>query len=107
MQAQDMHPKFSELHSMQRFTEIISNHSIGRTELDCHISFLHLISDKEVSNIDVSGSLPSTGSSICLHFDCTLIVLIDDAISEIVLLALQEPSRPQYLTDHVIHCNKL
>ena len=49
MQAQDMHPKFSELHSMQRFTEIISNHSIGRTELDRNMAFLHLVSDIEIS----------------------------------------------------------
>ena len=64
-----------KLGTNERLGHAVSNHLISWAVLDLYRSLLHLISNKEISDLDVSGSLADTFVAILLQLDSTLIIL--------------------------------
>ena len=67
-----------KLGSMQGFCHVISNHLIRQTIFDVNMAFGLLISDIEVSDVQMMRVLASTLLSIGLEQHGTFVVLIDD-----------------------------
>ena len=71
----DRLPELGKLLACQRFGHIISVHFISWAVLNKDITLLNLIRNKEVTDVDVSGSLAHRLVTILLQTDSTLIVL--------------------------------
>ena len=79
-----------ELGSMQEFCHAISNHLICQTIFDVNVAFSLLISDVEVSDVQMMRVLASTLVSIGLEQHGTFIVLIEDILLDWISLCLKK-----------------
>ena len=68
------------LGSMQRFCHVISDHLICQTIFNVNVAFGLLISDVEVSDVQMMRALVSTLASIGLKQHGTFVVLIEDIL---------------------------
>ena len=73
---------------MSWFGVVVSDHVIGRAVLDGQIALLLLVSNEEVPDVEVPGTLSGTLPAIRLEENGTLVVLEQDTIPEVVPLGL-------------------
>ena len=78
-----------ELGSMQGFCQVISNHLIFQTIFDVNVAFGLLISDIEVSDVQMMRVLASTLVSVGLEQHGTFVVLIEDILHHWISLCLE------------------
>ena len=79
-----------ELGSMQLFCNVISDHLICWTIFDVNVAFGLLVSDVEVSNVQMMRVLASTLASIGLEQHGTFVVLIKDILLDWISLYLKK-----------------
>ena len=72
------------------FCHVISNHLIRWTIFDVNLSFGLMVSDVEVSDVQVMRALASTLASIGLEQHGTSVVLIEDILLDGITLCLKE-----------------
>ncbi len=90
-------PEFAEHTTLLGLAEKVGNHFAGRAIHEIYFVLVNLVLDKEISYVDVSGSLPRGLSSVLLHLHGTLVVLVILASRHLVSLCLDEINRPNSL----------
>ena len=79
-----------ELGSMQGLCHVISNHLICQTIFDVNVAFGLLVSDVEVSDVEMTRVLTSTLASVGLAQHGTFVVLIKNTLLDWISLCLKE-----------------
>ena len=85
-----MHYLFTEaikLGSMQGFCHVISDHLVCQTIFDVNVAFGLLISDVEVSDVQMMRALASTLVSVGLEQHGAFVVLIEDILLDWISLS--------------------
>ena len=72
----------------------VSDHFISGTVFDDHISFLDLVSYKEISDIQCSGPLAGAFPAILFQYNSTLVVLVQYVCQNLEALGFQEQFGP-------------
>ena len=80
----------AEFLALQWLCHEIRNHLVSWTVFYSHISFLNIVCDKEISNIDCSTAFSSASLPILLQKNSTLIVLVDDVLFNCISLCLHK-----------------
>ena len=75
---------------MQGFCRVISNHLVCGTMFDINVAFGLLISDIEVSDVQMMRALASTLVSVGLEQHGTFVVLIEDILLDWISLCLKK-----------------
>ena len=79
-----------ELGSRQGFCYVISDHLVCETIFDVNVAFGLLVSDVEVSYVQMMRALASTLVSVGLKQHGTFIVLIEDILLDWISLCLEK-----------------
>ena len=75
---------------MQGFHHVISDHLICQTIFDVNMAFGLLVSDVEVSDVQMTRALASTLASMGLEQHGTFVDLIEDILVDRISLCLEE-----------------
>ena len=78
------------LGSMEGFCHVISNHLICQTISDVNVAFGLLVSNVEVSDVQVTRALASTLASVGLEQHGAFVVLIEDILLDRIYLCLKK-----------------
>ena len=79
-----------KLGSVQGFCHVISNHLVCQTIFDVNVAFGLLVSDIEVSDVQMTRVLASTLVSVGLKQHGALVVLVEDILLDRISLYLEK-----------------
>jgi hypothetical protein len=80
--------EFTELLALQRLSVEIPDHIITWAIYNCNVSFLNLIREKEITDVQCLGPLPGAFLAICFQRNCTLVVLVQYVAVDLISLFL-------------------
>ena len=95
-----------EFGSCGRLGEAVGDHFISGTELNCQVSSLDLVCNKEVSHVDVSGPLGRACFSVLFQQNSTPVVLMNNISIHLETLCLEEQSDPEHRSHAVINSHQ-
>jgi len=87
-------PEFSKQTALKRFPKEIGKHLVRGTVDDRNALGLETVLHEEITNVDVSGFLPTRCSTILFKSDSTLVILIKNVFNKLVPLFGQNTSWP-------------
>ncbi len=93
-QAQNLIPELMKLDALQRLCKEIRYQVVGGAVFDAQVVLFYVIRDKEISDIQMAGTLASAELSILLKLHRALIVPIHDVVFHIIPLCLQKQPCP-------------
>ena len=85
-----------EQSSLKRLGEVVRPHILGGTVHDPQVALIHLVVDKEVSDIKRPSTLARAGLTVLCQDDARLVVLVQDIVPDVKPLHLQKESGPQH-----------
>ena len=96
-----------EFSSLNRLGEEICNHVVSCTILNCCFIVLEDVSDEEMLDIQMSGTLAGACKSVLFEFDGSLVVLKDHIGFHAEMLVFKKKLGPNHSTDNIINSNNL
>ena len=82
--------EFLEQFSLERLGHIIAPHLRGRAVFNFEISFLDLVGQEKITNVERTGTLAGAALPVVLQQNGALVFLIQDVLFNIVSLSLHK-----------------